>query len=415
MTKFLFLNVGHFLTHLLMLLYPTVVLALQREWQRPYAELIALSLPGFIAYAAGALPAGWLADRWSRKGVLTVFFIGIGAAAILTGFARTPIELAAGLGLIGLFASIYHPVGIAMVVEDRDKVGKALGINGVWGNLGVALAALVAGALSDWLGWRYAFVVPGALALAVGLCFVALVEVAPSRAPRAPGHTSRAPRAPMHATRPVRVRATTDAARPVVPRSIFFIIAIGTLGSGLVFNASTVSMPKLFEDGIDLFQGSVATIGIVISAIMAVAAFAQIGVGVLIDRFPVKPIWLALLVVEVPLLVLVGLGAGAGLLVVAIPLMFVILGEAPIQDMLIARYASEAWRSRVYAVKFVLAISTAAATVPLIAGFHDATNSLLGLYALLAGITLICAGAAIFLPGRPRLRRVTASTTQPAE
>jgi MFS family permease len=396
LTKFLFLNVGHFLTHLLMLLYPTVVLALQHDWQRPYAELIALSLPGFIAYAAGALPAGWLADRWSRKGVLAIFFIGIGAAAILTGFARTPIELATGLGLIGLFASIYHPVGIAMVVEGRDKVGKALGINGVWGNLGVAFAALVAGALSDWLGWRYAFVVPGALALAVGLCFVALVTVAP-------------------ATRPVRVGATTDGARPVVPRSIFFIIAIGTLGSGLVFNASTVSMPKLFEDGIDLFQGSLATIGIVISSIMAVAAFAQIGIGLLIDRFPVKPIWLALLVIEVPLLVLVGVGAGAGLLVVAIPLMFVILGEAPIQDMLVARYASEAWRSRVYAVKFVLAISTAAATVPLIAGFHDATNSLLGLYALLAGITLICAGAAVFLPGRLRLRRLAERTAQPAE
>jgi uncharacterized membrane protein YcjF (UPF0283 family) len=113
--------------------------------------------------------------------------------------------------------------------------------------------------------------------------------------------------------------------------------------------------------------------------------------------------------------VLVGVGAGAGLLVVAIPLMFVILGEAPIQDMLVARYASEAWRSRVYAVKFVLAISTAAATVPLIAGFHDATNSLLGLYALLAGITLICAGAAVFLPGRLRLRRLAERTAQPAE
>ena len=96
LTKFLFLNGGHFFTHLFMLLYPTVVLALESEWQRPYSELIALSLPGFIAYAAGALPAGWLADRFGRKGVLSIFFVGIGAAALLTGFARSPAEIEIG-------------------------------------------------------------------------------------------------------------------------------------------------------------------------------------------------------------------------------------------------------------------------------------------------------------------------------
>jgi MFS family permease len=394
LTKFLFLNLGHFLTHLFMLLYPTVVLALEAEWQRPYSELIALSLPGFIAFAAGALPAGWLADRWSRKGVLAIFFIGIGAAAILTGFARSPVEIAAGLALIGLFASIYHPVGIAMVVEGRDKVGKALGINGVWGNMGVALAALVAGALTTALGWRYAFFIPGAITVLIGLAFIFLVKV-----PRRERVATRGP--------------AVDATGRRVPVGIFAVLIVATLGAGLIFNATTVSLPKLFEEGLGMLHGSVLGVGGVVSAIIAAAAFVQIGTGVLIDRYPVRPIWMAIMLCQVPLLALAGLAAGAGLLVLAVPLVFLVLGEIPIQDALVARYAAESWRSRVYAAKFVLAIGTSAAVVPLVAVFHNATGNFMGLYALLAGIAVIVAIAAAFMPKRVRTHDTVAP--QPAE
>ena len=139
-SRILFINVGHGLDHLFLLLYPTVVLTLEGVFGRSYGELLSLAVPGFIAFAAGTLPAGWLGDRWSRPAMLAIFFVGIGASAILTGFARTPFELAVGLTLIGLFASIYHPIGVAMLVEGREKVGKLLGINGVAGNLGLAAA-----------------------------------------------------------------------------------------------------------------------------------------------------------------------------------------------------------------------------------------------------------------------------------
>src|SRR5512134_165913 len=115
----LFLNVGHFVDHLAMLIFPTAVLAIGAAWQRPYSELLPLALGGFIAFGAGSIPAGWLADHWSRRGMMALFFFGLGAATILTGFARTPFELAAGITLMGTFAAIYHPVGIAMLVSDK--------------------------------------------------------------------------------------------------------------------------------------------------------------------------------------------------------------------------------------------------------------------------------------------------------
>ncbi|MGH8650451.1 MAG: MFS transporter, partial [Burkholderiales bacterium] len=134
----LFLNVGHALDHLFLLIYPTVVLAMAPEFGLAYSEMLPLALGGFIAFGAGSLPAGWLADRWSRRGMMTVFFIGIGAASIVTGLVQTPWQIAAALTLVGLFGAIYHPVGIAMLVSGREKVGRVLGVNGVFGNLGVA-------------------------------------------------------------------------------------------------------------------------------------------------------------------------------------------------------------------------------------------------------------------------------------
>ena len=71
-----------------------------------------------------------------------------------------------------MFAAIYHPVGIAMLVSNQPNLGRTLGVNGVWGNAGLAFAALLTGALADLAGWRAAFFVPGALCIAAGFGFV---------------------------------------------------------------------------------------------------------------------------------------------------------------------------------------------------------------------------------------------------
>src|SRR5262245_36879168 len=168
-THFLFLNVGHFLDHLFTLIFATVAaLALSREWGLSYADLLKYATPGFFAFGLFALPAGWIADRWSRDGMMCVFFIGIGLSAIATAFAATPLQIAVGLFVIGVFAAIYHPVGLAIVTERWKNTGMRIAVNGVWGNLGVAGAALLTGFLIDLAGWRTAFIVPGVVSVIVG-------------------------------------------------------------------------------------------------------------------------------------------------------------------------------------------------------------------------------------------------------
>ena len=127
--NFLFLNIGHLLDHFFMLILTTAVLKMESEFADSYGRLLLLTTWSFFFFGGAALPAGWLGDRWSRRGMMFVFFIGIGAASVLTGFAKDPFHVEIGLALIGVFAAIYHPIGLALVVEDAARVGRALAIN----------------------------------------------------------------------------------------------------------------------------------------------------------------------------------------------------------------------------------------------------------------------------------------------
>ena len=384
-SRLLFINVGHGLDHLFLLLYPTVVLTLEGVFERSYGELLSLAVPGFIAFAAGTLPAGWLGDRWSRPAMLAIFFVGIGVASCLTGLARTPFELAVGLTLIGLFASIYHPVGIAMLVEGREKVGRLLGVNGVWGNMGLAAAAIVAASLSETIGWRAAFIVPGALSLIVGFCFIALCRQWRNSAAAAAA-------APAPA---VRGRPSRTLLRLVL------VIGVATTLTGLTFQTTTIALPKLFDEGLAGIAGGALGIGALVSLVIAVAAFAQIGVGWLIDRYPAKPVWIAVLFAQAPLIAAAGLLAGHGLLLVAFVMMMVIVGEIPIQDALVTRYTAESWRARIFGVKFLLGLGASAVAAPLVAGLHGVSGGFLWLFVGLGGSAALVGIIAFWLPGGP--------------
>src|SRR5690606_14050355 len=137
----------------------------------------------------GSVPSGRLGDLWGRRQMMLVFFFGLGVAALLTAFAQGPWQLAGGLALIGAFASIYHPVGIPMLVQRTSRPGVAIGVNGLAGNLGVAGAALLTGLLVQQWGWRAAFVVPGVISLVCGIVFA---RVCGPQGP-APGRTRKPP------------------------------------------------------------------------------------------------------------------------------------------------------------------------------------------------------------------------------
>src|SRR5450830_1197320 len=167
-----FLNWAHALDHFVLLIYPTVVIGLEVIYQRPYAELIALSSAAFVAFGLFSLPAGWLADRWSRRNMMAAFYFGCGGSLVLAAFAPTLFWLAAAMFVLGMFAAIYHPVGMAMLIEASGAKGRTLAFNGVCGNLGVSLAAGISGALAYWISWRAAFFAPALVLIVSGMFYL---------------------------------------------------------------------------------------------------------------------------------------------------------------------------------------------------------------------------------------------------
>ena len=385
--NFLFLNIGHFLDHLFMLVFATVAaLRLTEEWGMSYAALIPYATPGFVAFGIGAIPAGWIADKWSREGMMVIFFIGIGASSIATALAGSPVEIALGLLAIGLFAAIYHPVGLAMVVHGREKTGMPLAINGVFGNLGVAAAALLTGWLIDTAGWRSAFVLPGAISIGLGAAYAVFVwsgradragrtgsgggaaarqAVAASQAATAkkPAAAGQAPAAEQPAAGP------SSIGRAAFVR-VFAIIVFTTAIGGLIFQSTTFALPKIFDERLAGIAGSATAVGGYAFVVFAVAALAQLVVGYLVDRHSVRTVFAFVAGLQAVFFALMYQLAGVAALIVAVAFMLVVFGQIPINDVLVGRITKSEWRSRVYSIRYIVTFSVMASTLPLIAGIH---------------------------------------------
>ena len=370
-TRFLFLNLGHGLDHLLMLVFPTAAVFMAAEMGATYGEILFLSTAGFIAFGACSLPAGWLADRWSRETMMGVFFIGIGAATVVTGLATGPFQIALGLLAIGVFAAIYHPVGIAMVSQGGGAVGRRLGVNGVWGNMGVAAAPLLAAFLCETWGWRAAFVVPGLGGMAIGLLWILHCRSAVGQAATSAGAAAR----------------KVDSQPGDQWERILVVVFIATAIGGFIFNATTIALPKVFDERVMALTVDGAQAGSLIAIVFACAAFTQVGVGHLIDRYSIRLVFLALTGGGVVIFVLAANATGSAMLGLSLAMMMLVFGQIPITDTLIARNTPERWRARVYAVKYVLSFAVAATVVPAISRLHGTSDGFATLF-------LLCAAAA---------------------
>jgi Major Facilitator Superfamily len=362
-----FINWAHAIDHYVVLILPTV--ALESVFGLKFAELIALGTPSFIAFGAFALPAGWLADRWSRRNMMALFYAG-------------PVALAIALTAVGMFAAIYHPVGTAMLIEQATSRGRSMAFNGVCGNLGVAFAAGITAILAVAFGWRSAFLVPGAICIVTAAAYLLLV---PDTRGKAAGRATVAD-VPLAAW---------------MAATIFALFVVIALTAGLVFHIATVALPKIVDERtkIDI---SMVLVGGIATLILTCGAVAQLAIGRLVERFP-----LHLLFATVALLQFVGVvwsayAVGPTLLVALALAVAAIYAQVTVNDLVIARYTADAWRGRVYAVRYFLTFLASGAAVSLIAILYPSGgfDLVLGTAAVIAlGFVVATAAIAVLVSG----------------
>lgn len=370
-------NVAHFIDHYAMLIFAAAVLVMGSAMNMTYTELLPYATPGFMAFGAGSLVTGWLGDRWSRRHMMVIFFYGIGLSMMAVGLVQTPLQLGAALFSVGLFASIYHPVGTAMIVSYADKLGSAMGINGVFGNFGVASSALITGVLGQFLGWRWAFIIPGLVTVAAGVVFMR--EVA---------HEDRS--GFKQAAAQARV-AKSDMWR-VILALLVTVVAIST-----VFNAITVALPKLFAERLSDMTDSPALLGIIAACVYVFGAATQYNIGKLIDKHSLRAVSIPLSLVLAPFLYFAASQSNISLIVVAIGIIIGLFGQITVNEAIVGKYTSEEWRSRAYAVRYFVGFTAAGASVGLVAWLYEQGGFIMMLHAF-AALSALVIVAALILP-----------------
>jgi MFS family permease len=374
------LNIAHALDHLFLLIFAAAVSTIATDmglaqWQ----DLMPYGAGAFFMFGLGSLPAGRLGDLWGRRSMMLIFFFGIGAASILTAFTQTPWQLAISLTLIGVFASIYHPVGIPMLLERSSNPGATIGFNGLAGNLGVAVAALLTGFLIQWQGWRAAFVVPGVLALVCGWVF--------------------ARNCPQELSSPAKRKggAKVSLPAPMLARALVVMTA-AAVTSSVLFNFTTNGNGPLITERFKGVMEDPASLGLLLALVYAVASVAQVVVGHLINRFPLKHFFMFMVMAQIPMLVLASQAQGWWLFAALIGVMVFIFGAIPFTDFMIARYVDDRLRSRVSGMRLGVSFAVSSLSVwalgPVVKtmGFG---NSLL----LLAGFSVATTLILTLLPG----------------
>ncbi|MDB3891540.1 MFS transporter [Alphaproteobacteria bacterium] len=374
----IYLNISHFLDHFMMLIFAKAAYDAGRHFGLGYDEIIIYGVGGFVLFGAVAPIAAQLADKYSRSLLMVVFNFGIGIAAIIAGLTQSIWQLALAIGLIGVFAAIYHPVGIAMLIKSNKAIGFRLGVNGVYGNLGVAAAPLIAGLILTFSDWRLCFIIPGIFCLFYGVAFAKALRPPPE----------------------IKADQAKKKSTKFAPQwqLAFTAMILSTASGGFIFGAMTFVVPRYFEISMNDISTSVAITGLLAALVYTVASFTQVGIGWLIDRVAPKWVLMAIGVGQVGFIALAAQFENLALFFAMLVAMSFVFGQIPITDTILSRYVPDEWRAKVLSVKFLLNLTIGASVLPICGIILQAGWPMSSLFLLMSGIAVLVAVAGFILP-----------------
>ena len=345
----LYLNIGHFLDHFMMLIFAKAAFDAGREFGLSYEEIIVYGTLGVVLFGAAAPLAGWLADKFSRAILISIYPLGLSLGAFLAAMSESTDMLGISLGVLGFFAAIYHPVGIAMLIKRPGKVGLRIGVNGVWGNMGVAVAPILTGFLIAHSDWRLAFIVPAILCLMFGISqFFAFKESDD----------------PVLVKKSSNVRNKTETVMSSNWQTVLICLSIVTLSGGFIFGSLTFLIPRLFEVNMLQISNDVAITGLLAGFVYAVASFSQIGTGWLVDKIPPKFVLAAMGLGQLIFIYFASISFNYDLLFIMLVAMIFVFGQVPITDAILVKYVKDSWRGRVLSIKFMINLCAGASVLP---------------------------------------------------
>lgn len=380
----LLLNLGHALDHLFLLIFATAVSAIATEFGvGRWEDMMPYTVGAFVMFGLGSIPAGRLGDLWGRRQMMLVFFFGMGLSAMGVALTQTPLQMGIALTVLGVFSAIYHPVGIPMLVQKAERPGLTIGVNGLAGNLGIAMAALSTGFLVAWQGWRMAFIVPAVVSILCGFLF----------AWTAPNETSA----------PAKKKSTVVQLPKHLAWRTFAVMVATSTTTSLLFNITTNGNTQLLAERLDGLVNDPTRLGMLLAMIYAFASLAQLVVGRLLDWLPVKPLFFGVLFLQIVSFALASQTTGWVWYVAAIGYMVMVFAAIPFSDTMVVRYIDDAMRSRVSGTRIAISFGISSLAVYSLGPFVKAS----GFTQLMVAASCVAAlGALIvlFLPNEAQMK-----------
>ena len=373
--------------HMFAAFYFVIVLTIEKEWNISYDQLIKLWSLAALLIGLGAIPFGWLSDRWSRSGTMTIMFIGMGLASILCGLSNSVSLLFFSLSLLGLFCSIYHPVGIPWVIHAANRQGRALGVNGIFGGVGIGSGAFIAGTLTELLNWQLAFILPGLISIIIGLVLFYLIIINK-----------------ISYTNFFINKDKKDHSRnEVILVAIIMLLSMFALG--LSFHNTQTALPKVFE--IRISNVSSFQIGFMIGIIYFISGATTYVGGILADRFNQKAIYLIGIFLQFPCYLGIAYVSGYSLVVLCILAAVFNASILPTENLLLSKFTPQKYHGVVYGIKFILAFGSGPISVFLISEIYSITLEFTYLFLINAIMMAIVSVFIIFLPMKNNQRMAT--------
>ena len=332
----LFTCIGHAMTHVYIHLFTAIQPEIRSSFDGLGAEeMTSLASISLVLFGVGAIPAGWLSDRYGEKPLLVAFFLLSAVGGAVTGFASTTWQLAAGFALIGLGTSIYHPVGLALISKGISRPAKAMGINGLFGSLGTALSPLAARQLTHWTGdWRWAFI-----CLAVPMIVMAFLL----------GFSNTGGKRTIDA-------ADEENRAPGGGRSVVGLLLTAMLFGGIYYSLIITMLPDRLAAGADNSRllGGIVGEGYLPFIVFFIGGLGQVAAGHWMENREGRGLYVIILAGTVPLIYLSGMLDGVRLLIGASAMAFFMFAVQPVENTLLARYTAPGMRGRIYGLKFIL-------------------------------------------------------------
>ena len=374
----MYINIGHFLDHFMMLIFAKAAFDAGRHFGLSYDEIIIYGTLGLFLFGAAAPLAGWLADKYSRSLIIIIYPFGVSLGAFLCFLSSSPIMLGFSIGVIGFFAAIFHPVGIAMLIRDSNKVGVRLGVNGVWGNMGVAAAPVLTGFIILNSNWQLSFLVPSLICLIFGIAQLKGFKEIDIKEEKTKQKTS---------------NGLVEGWKIVL-----LSLTMTTLAGGFIFGSLTFLIPRIFEVNLSGISVDIAITGLLAGIVYAIASFSQVGVGYLIDRYSPKIILGFVGIGQFFLIYLSSLYIDYALFFVMLMAMFFVFGQVPITDAILVRYVDDQWRARILSVKFLINLCAGASVLPLVSLFLGYGYTFSDLLTILSCLAIFVVISAYMLP-----------------